>query len=1526
MQEENHLFQGLKRDNHQIRQESSFLWNAHNIRLTNRDDSTLLSITNERGTSNPLTEYKGRYVGHCVVGKYLVVFTAEDSTSYIYRTETSEDSYHTVILFNRDLGLSSDNPIQTLGVVESNLINKVYWIDSKHQPRFINITKPELKGLPNMEDYTEYYEKDHFDFVCSLQLKETVEVRKIHGSGLFAPGVIQYACTYYNKYGQESNIFFTTPIQYISFKDRAGGPEDRVSNSFELSIKNIDTSFDYLRIYSIHRTSIDAVPEVKQLPDISLDNLDTLKPLKVIDTGTEGSIADPTKLLYIGGRDIIAKCMTTKDNTLFFGNIELNNADSDFRDYIDKHVGEITLEKDIPIYDTAIPENFKDTSTYYLNNTRLDEGYNAGFKANESYRIGIQAQLSNGTWTPPVYLFDDVLTDKYPTITYGEKNLPERLIQYSAEVKIPTDVVRDLKGKVKKVRLCGVFPRAFERDVICQGILNPTVYNGVSRSQNAPFVQASWFFRPSMVGEFKPAVGGAFGGNIEFRHNQSLATYHSGAEIQSMRVSGAIDSFRSPARDTTNFYIDNNIITLNSPDIEFDANLMHITWDNTKLKILGYIELDSIYGDMSLQTSTPRVAPGAAGFKSGITGYPSDVQDEFRTNGGLVTIPAYEDGVLNDKHETVSRLELYQVYPFHRTGSLNNDINREDNSARSSVLSKKIISNLKFFNKFTDITLTDGTKHPIMDIDTPQIFSSNEVSILKMKVGYLYRTLDDVYIDATYQGNVDTLLSPNEEYLIHGNGFQGVSFNASKEPIRMKYKSSPHIVFQLLSPESRDRNTQTLLPRHINTPTPGGLHPNETIYPDWIIKSSPYDKATDAEIFESNEAYSGLISRMGYDFYNSKEGPIPGKDEMVDYKGDKNIYARYIDALGNEIRGVGNIELTGTTDGSTSGTIYEFKLNDPDKIYEIEPGTTIKIGEVFTESMLGDLYLEDEYTRTENEVVTKVSKYVLVDSLGGLIIPSRPTGGTASGSIGTAPHRVFHIQSTFGSEADKIKPYLLLAELIREQDPNTKFGGKSEQALMSNLWIPISDPKSLDEVNNTGELSLLCKYGDTWYSRYDCLKTYPFTKEDINQIVEIGSFMCETRVNLDGRWDRNKGNLSNLQASPENFNLLNEVYTQKDNFFNYRILDKDHYKNSKFSNQITWSLEKVPVNEVDLWTNVNVANTLDLDGEKDEITALVTWNEQLLCFQKKALNQILFNNRVQIPTSDGVPIEISNGYKVDGSRVFSSNIGCDDKNSIITTPQGVYFIDSNTDAIYLFNGQLTNLSDSKGMNWWVKQGNIKNVWKPISYNYQALNGIRAFYDSKYGDVYFTPGPTDAEIQPDALCYSEKLGQFVSLMSYGGTQAMFNFADGFYSLRRDNNNLKLYQNNVGEYNNFYGEYKGWDFSFISNENPTYTKIFDTIELRADHYQTYNTEELLNDCPMTFIKVSNEYQQADDTLDNKNMRKKFRVWRGTIPRNNGTRQRIRNPWAMITLGWTPYKDYPEYNTRKAVIHDVSVKYTV
>ena len=68
-------------------------------------------------------------------------------------------------------------------------------------------------------------------------------------------------------------------------------------------------------------------------------------------------------------------------------------------------------------------------------------------------------------------------------------------------------------------------------------------------------------------------------------------------------------------------------------------------------------------------------------------------------------------------------------------------------------------------------------------------------------------------------------------------------------------------------------------------------------------------------------------------------------------------------------------------------------------------------------------------------------------------------------------------------------------------------------------------------------------WGDTWYQRYDCMKTYAYTLEDQNSVIEIGSFPVETRVNIDGRYDTNRGQLSNIVAMPTNFNLINHVYS-----------------------------------------------------------------------------------------------------------------------------------------------------------------------------------------------------------------------------------------------------------------------------------------------------------------------------------------------------------------------------------------------
>lgn len=81
------------------------------------------------------------------------------------------------------------------------------------------------------------------------------------------------------------------------------------------------------------------------------------------------------------------------------------------------------------------------------------------------------------------------------------------------------------------------------------------------------------------------------------------------------------------------------------------------------------------------------------------------------------------------------------------------------------------------------------------------------------------------------------------------------------------------------------------------------------------------------------------------------------------------------------------------------------------------------------------------------------------------------------------------------------------------------------------------------EVTPNDWMTVICYAGDTFYQRYDHLKTYPYSQDDENQVIEIVSFMCESRVNIDGRYDLMRGLESNNNISPEAFNSINKVYS-----------------------------------------------------------------------------------------------------------------------------------------------------------------------------------------------------------------------------------------------------------------------------------------------------------------------------------------------------------------------------------------------
>lgn len=515
------------------------------------------------------------------------------------------------------------------------------------------------------------------------------------------------------------------------------------------------------------------------------------------------------------------------------------------------------------------------------------------------------------------------------------------------------------------------------------------------------------------------------------------------------------------------------------------------------------------------------------------------------------------------------------------------------------------------------------------------------------------------------------------------------------------------------------------------------------------------------------------------------------------------------------------------------------------------------------------------------------------------------------------------------------------------------FGGDTDEALRHNIWCPAGDSVYLRHQEDDGsysaeaqEVTLTFDQGDTWYQRYDCLKTYPFTEEDQNQIIEIGSFMCETHINIDGRYDRNRGNNSNLNISPKNFNLLNKVYSQLNNYFTYQILDYDYYRFSDFPNQITWSLTKQPAETVDTWANITLANTLDMDGNKGEIRKLVTWNNEIFSFQDKGIAQVLFNSRVQVPTSDGVPIEITNGQRVDGKAYISEVTGLTNKWSLQCATTGIYYIDNLSNSYRRFTGSTTteNLTYAQGMQNWFMQNTDSSVWNPNSWE-----GYTSAYDQKTGDLYLINRDT-------ALVFNEKTSTFTSFMSYGKVPQLVGYKHNmyaFYDPTQIYNDCLPYKLFAGEYNDFFGTRQPYSITIISNDKPTEDKIFNNISFRTEMWDKAGL--FVPNKTFDTIRVWNEHQDTRRTYFGRpghtdvklsyssargsNLKKKFNVWRLEIPRDqnrtftNGVSgnasiqpinrgfNRIRNPWVYIKLS---NEDGEDYN--KLMFTDMVVDYFI
>ena len=1454
---------GMYQDTSISKATNEFAFKNYNIRITAIEDNTLLSISNEKlpldihvdidGTSI----IKGTYLGHAVLNEYLVLFTKSEEADRIYRFKFENEVFKGVLLFENDLGFLEVDYIETLAYYESEDIQKVYWVDGKHQPRFINIVSNKIK--PN--------DGNQFDFNPTINKfpKGTI-VKNYDAKGSFPSGVIQYFITYYNKYGIETGIVWASDLHYITEYNRGEAPDKNVNCTFTLNFENLDTNFEYIKVYSLYRTSYNGETVAQIVTDRKV--ADTLS---ITDTNFNNEIIDPSSLFFLGGNNFIAETLAQKDNTLLLVGITaktevipasiieaLTPIQNENGEFISKFVKFET--KNIGKASESITEEFQ------LNKSEKDV---KTFKFGEYYRFAIQFQTPTSTWTSPIWIGDSICNIKPSVI---DKNI------LVANATVSFDLLeQNVKDKINDTyinyRLLIAEATNADRKVVAQGVVSPTVFNYKDRiDKSGAYAISSWLMRPrNGIAANNHMIG--LGNKVEDTGKEYKFYNLETCEIQNSinriplvdKRTSEINYIFSSKFEGNNLdyyifrgnspsdiiYLDagniedivlHNTITIENPSdsTEFNGALYKMDDDiSNSLGINLGISVDTLFvwyqtfrnsDNEYLGTYKVMYYPdGNIYYDNFSCGY--FYQPESGTSGIIKstnTLDAYGCyGVIKgtialnvntDKYENNYYVDN-SIVTFHSPEIDGNESLFDDSNLNFDIVGIVPITNIK-----SDINLsleTDGIKSYSKLVKN--IFDDDKtlVNDALFKDG-------DVYM---LNGQINIIESPSKYYLYLWNKSESIvgqtaNWQSDKNYAWLKSKIMANHNFSLNS-------------NYFDTDKWDAIQVNTSIFDADQIVTKTLKIEENTVLYQGN--YETLLATSDIDSY--------GKG--YSYRVFKKKATGLIEPLNDPQYSPVSIKYKSTPHlmFSSGANLLSYLKDNNETNWQDKFKSFYELKDNFT----------DDY------------------SLGWFV-----SGSNAFDS---------YIQKSIDNEQCDT-PYFFLGELQKVVDYDTLYGGTDSNAIEKINWIVASDAYKTSETIDKS-------YGDTYYQRYDCLKTYPFTREDKNSVIDITSFMVETHVNLLGRYDKHKELDDILNVDNTNFTQINDVYSQPNNFFTYTVLD-EKYQNIEHSNQITYSLNKIPTSDIDLWTSITLSSAFNLDGSKGKLNKIINFNDTLITFQDRAISAINFNNRTALSTESGVPIEIANSGKVNGYSIIIDNVGCQNKQSICQASSGIYFIDDLNRTFYNFNKEgISNIS-SKGMSLWFKQN--------------LTSKEKVFYDCLTHDVYLTN-------KDYCITYNEDLQSFVSFMDYNDIDSLFNLEGNTFILKNESTIIPKKM--------FAGDYTGnYSIEYKINPEPLIDKTFTNIEYIADcipnNVKIDTVGKTLN-LPFDKLNVWNEYQEGYTSLTSRyshpNFERKFRIWRVDVPRDTKegrSLNRIRNPWMYLKLS----KDSNDKD--KMVFHNLIVKY--
>lgn len=323
-------------------------------------------------------------------------------------------------------------------------------------------------------------------------------------------------------------------------------------------------------------------------------------------------------------------------------------------------------------------------------------------------------------------------------------------------------------------------------------------------------------------------------------------------------------------------------------------------------------------------------------------------------------------------------------------------------------------------------------------------------------------------------------------------------------------------------------------------------------------------------------------------------------------------------------------------------------------------------------------------------------------------------------------------------------------------------------------------------------------------------------------------------------------NLDNNVNKLSDSYVYNEGYEQSLGSQIYELLPEVPALKENFSNRVIYSeisIDSITANNL---RTFKTGSNVDYTRQYGEITKLIPYSAQFLCIvfehgiglvqvNEKAIAASLQSKTVYIDTDKVLGDLNTQPY---GSEEFGSQW----PESVISTPTGIYGVDTDAKKIWRLGTQFECISDLK-VNKFLRDNLITNQ---ISNQENVLIfNVKTHYNSFKQDILFTfyRYLEDGTLIAWNLCYNEVTKKMTTFYSWVPL-ASANINNTFYSIEFnpdiaykylrgksiEDTVLNLWQHNKhSNWCNWYGKQHPFEFEYVVNANPNFQKIYNNLEI-------------------------------------------------------------------------------------------------